>query len=111
MGKNFEKKCYIPWCTNIINVFDFHVGHDVPESHGGALDINNLKYTPRLTASTSQTLLYLTSNTPIKSIDTSKIFLYADSQIVKIDNYTITGTTSILYTNTKINTFRIFSIF
>ena len=68
------------------------------------LDINNLKYTPRLTASTSQTLLYLTSNTPIKSIDTSKIFLYADSQIVKINNYTITGTTSILYTNTKINT-------
>ena len=68
------------------------------------LDINNLKYTPQLAASTSQTLLYLTSNTPIKSIDTSKIVLYADSQIVKIDNYTITGTTSILYTNTKINT-------
>ena len=68
------------------------------------LDINNLKYTPRLAASTSQTLLYLTSNTPIKSIDTSKILLYADNQIVKIDNYTITGTTSILYTNTKINT-------
>jgi hypothetical protein len=68
------------------------------------LDINNLKYTPQITASTSQTLLYLISNTPIKSIDTSKIVLYADSQIVKIDNYTITGTTSILYTNTKINT-------
>ena len=43
MGKKYEKKCYIPWCTNTINVFDFHVGHDVPESHGGALDINNLK--------------------------------------------------------------------
>ena len=28
---------------NEINVFDFHVGHDVPESKGGELDINNLK--------------------------------------------------------------------
>ncbi|HAV25314.1 MAG TPA: hypothetical protein DCX01_03965 [Bacteroidetes bacterium] len=67
------------------------------------LDINNLKYTPKLSASTSQTLLYIISNTPIQSIDTSKIFLYADSQIVKIDKYTINGTTSILHTNTKIN--------
>ena len=24
-GKSFEHKCYIPWCKNIINVFDFHV--------------------------------------------------------------------------------------
>ena len=32
MGKNFEHKCYIPWCKNIITVFDFHVGHDIPES-------------------------------------------------------------------------------
>ena len=22
-GKSFEHKCYIPWCKNIINVFDF----------------------------------------------------------------------------------------
>ena len=43
MGKNFENECYIPWCKNIINVFDFHVGHDVPESEGGTLDINNIK--------------------------------------------------------------------
>ena len=21
MGRNFESKCYIPWCKNIINVF------------------------------------------------------------------------------------------
>jgi len=27
----------------MINVFDFHVGHDVPESKGGELDIQNLK--------------------------------------------------------------------
>ena len=43
MGRNFESKCYIPWCKNIINVFDFHVGHDIPESEGGTLDINNIK--------------------------------------------------------------------
>ena len=28
---------------NVITVFDFHVGHDIPESKGGTLDINNLK--------------------------------------------------------------------
>jgi hypothetical protein len=42
-GKNFECKCYVKWCTNLINPFDFHVGHDVPESEGGTLDINNIK--------------------------------------------------------------------
>ena len=42
-GKKFEHKCYISWCKNNINVFDFHVGHDKPESKGGTLDINNLK--------------------------------------------------------------------
>tara|TARA_Y100001958_G_C21233917_1_gene560024 strand:- start:2077 stop:2358 length:282 start_codon:yes stop_codon:yes gene_type:complete len=42
-GKKYENKCYIPWCKNIINVFNFHVGHDIPESKGGTLDINNLK--------------------------------------------------------------------
>lgn len=42
-GKSFEHKCYIQWCDNLINPFDFHVGHDVPESEGGTLDITNLK--------------------------------------------------------------------
>ena len=41
--ENFKHKCYIPWCNNVINVFDFHVGHDIPESKGGTLDLNNLK--------------------------------------------------------------------
>ena len=27
-GQVFSHKCYINWCTNKINVFDFHVGHD-----------------------------------------------------------------------------------
>ena len=43
MGKKYESKCYVNWCTNMINVFDFHVGHDIPESKGGELDIQNLK--------------------------------------------------------------------
>ena len=42
-GKLYENKCYIHWCKNIITVFDFHVGHDIPESKGGTLDIDNLK--------------------------------------------------------------------
>lgn len=43
IGKQFEKKCLIEWCSNIINVFDFHVGHDIPESKGGKTNIENLK--------------------------------------------------------------------
>ena len=42
-GKVYENTCHIHWCKNIINVFDFHTGHDIPESKGGSLDINNLK--------------------------------------------------------------------
>jgi 5-methylcytosine-specific restriction endonuclease McrA len=33
----------VSWCDNIINVFNFQVGHDIPESKGGTLDIDNLK--------------------------------------------------------------------
>lgn len=42
-GKTFSHSCYISWCKNNITVFDFHVGHDIPESQGGLLNINNLK--------------------------------------------------------------------
>ena len=42
-GRKYESKCYITWCSNIINVFNFHVGHDKPESKGGTDDIHNLK--------------------------------------------------------------------
>jgi len=42
-GLVFKHKCYINWCKNNINVFDFHVGHDKPESKGGSLAIDNLK--------------------------------------------------------------------
>jgi hypothetical protein len=42
-GEVFTSKCYVSWCTNNINVFSFQTGHDIPESKGGTLDINNLK--------------------------------------------------------------------
>ena len=42
-GQEFKHTCYINWCKNEISVFDFHVGHDKPESKGGSLSINNLK--------------------------------------------------------------------
>ena len=42
-GKEFEHSCYITWCQNQITVFDFHVGHNKPESRGGTLSICNLK--------------------------------------------------------------------
>ena len=41
-GKTFEHKCYINWCKNIINVFDFETGHNIPESKGGKTVIENL---------------------------------------------------------------------
>jgi hypothetical protein len=41
-GKKFESTCYVNWCKNKINVFDFHVGHNIPESKGGQTVIENL---------------------------------------------------------------------
>ena len=42
MGKVFEGKCLTTWCPNIITVFDFHAGHDIPESKGGSISPDNL---------------------------------------------------------------------
>ena len=42
VGKRFEHKCFVDWCTNFITPFTFEVGHNIPESKGGTLDINNL---------------------------------------------------------------------
>ena len=42
MGRVFEGKCLTTWCPNIITVFDFHAGHDIPESKGGTIDPQNL---------------------------------------------------------------------
>ncbi len=43
IGSNFEGKCFISWCANRINVFDFEVGHNIPESKGGATTLQNLR--------------------------------------------------------------------
>jgi len=44
IGKKWRGKCYISWCDNKFNVMSaWHVGHNLPESKGGTIDINNLK--------------------------------------------------------------------
>ena len=43
IGRSYQHKCYIDWCQNVMTVFDFHVGHDIPESLGGATEIANLR--------------------------------------------------------------------
>lgn len=42
-GKKFETKCYVTWCTNIVDVFNFQVGHDTPKALGGSNELLNLK--------------------------------------------------------------------
>ena len=42
-GEIYSSKCYVLWCNNIINVFNYHTGHDIPNSKGGTLSIVNLK--------------------------------------------------------------------
>lgn len=42
-GEVFTNKCYVYWCDNKINVFNFQTGHDIPESKGGTLELDNLK--------------------------------------------------------------------
>lgn len=39
----FKHKCLVTWCENIITPFQFEVGHNVPESKGGATDLSNLR--------------------------------------------------------------------
>jgi hypothetical protein len=43
IGKKFEDKCTIKWCQNVISVFNFHTGHNIPESKGGTINIDNLR--------------------------------------------------------------------
>lgn len=67
------------------------------------LDINNLKYTPRISASATDSTLYIKSNTPLRLVDTSNISIYIDSQVVKINKYTFNGTILNVLTNTNLN--------
>jgi len=43
IGKKFSHKCHVTWCENIISVFDFEVGHNLPESKGGPTELDNLR--------------------------------------------------------------------
>lgn len=43
VGTKYQSKCPISWCKNTISVFDFEVGHNIPESKGGGLEIVNLR--------------------------------------------------------------------
>ena len=42
-GKRYNNKCYVRWCKNEIDVFNFQVGHNIPESKGGKTILENLK--------------------------------------------------------------------
>ena len=41
-GETYKRKCLTTWCTNIITVYDFHCGHNIPEVRGGKTTANNL---------------------------------------------------------------------
>jgi hypothetical protein len=41
-GRVFEHKCLTTWCPNMLTVFEFQAGHDIPESKGGATNPGNL---------------------------------------------------------------------
>ena len=41
-GEVYKSKCHVSWCNNIITAFEFHCGHDVPQSKGGTIDLTNL---------------------------------------------------------------------
>ena len=42
-GEKYKHQCFIPWCTNTVTVFDYHVGHNIPECKGGRMCLENLK--------------------------------------------------------------------
>ena len=42
-GEAYKHKCLVPWCQNVMTVFDFHVGHNIPESQGGKTELQNLR--------------------------------------------------------------------
>ena len=41
-GELYKHKCLTSWCKNIITVYDFHCGHNIPEVRGGKTVIDNL---------------------------------------------------------------------
>ena len=43
IGKKYDSKCFIHWCQNEMDVFNFHVAHNIPESKGGESTLENLR--------------------------------------------------------------------
>jgi 5-methylcytosine-specific restriction endonuclease McrA len=43
VGKRYETKCHVRWCKNSMDVFNFHVGHNIPESREGPTTLENLR--------------------------------------------------------------------
>ena len=43
IGTHYHAKCYVHWCRSIITPFAFEVGHNIPESRGGATTLENLR--------------------------------------------------------------------
>ncbi len=41
-GKVYSHKCYVPWCTTVIDVWTFEVGHNIAEANGGTINLSNL---------------------------------------------------------------------
>lgn len=42
-GEVYKRKCPVRWCHRVITVFDFEVGHNIPESRGGTTTPDNLR--------------------------------------------------------------------
>ena len=42
-GEVYKHKCVTKWCHRVITVFDFEVGHNIPESKGGVTSPENLR--------------------------------------------------------------------
>ena len=42
-GRTFDARCAVRWCHATITPFTFEVGHNAPESKGGATTLENLR--------------------------------------------------------------------
>ena len=43
VGRHYDAKCYVHWCQCVMTPFTFEVGHNIPESRGGATTLENLR--------------------------------------------------------------------
>ena len=42
-GRVYDAKCNVRWCKNKVDVFNYEVGHNIPESKGGPTVLENLR--------------------------------------------------------------------